>query len=123
MTQDLFKLTLTHITEEPILNWMENPEQFRDAIPTSDLDRLKGFLFDHLVDKDGGPEISNIRVDNFKFVNETNHGSFRLHFEINRRFCCADTCATGVDYIDFQFRLENNQLIAKATYFDWTLNN
>ncbi|MGO1520911.1 MAG: hypothetical protein ACTHZ1_06235 [Sphingobacterium sp.] len=123
MNQDLFKLTLDSITVESISNWMENPEQFIDVIPPFELDRLNGFLFDHLLDKDGGPTITNIRIDNFKFASQTNKGGFRLHFEINRRFCCSDTCATGVDYIDFQFLLENNQLIAEATYFDWTLNN
>jgi len=110
-----------------------NPQQLKDLsnepslllslIPKDELDKLKWFIFDVLADKDGSPEVGNIQVSKLTYLTEQNKGSFRLKFEIDRKFCCSDMESCSNDYIDFNFKMEENKLIAIGNYFDWTLNN
>jgi len=123
MSQKEIVLSVDNASKATLQHWVAHPEQFQKVIPSTEPDRLAKFVFEHLQDKDGSPEVTNIRIDTFVWSKETGQGRFRLHFEINRRFCCSDTCATGLDYIDFQFRLKGNRLIASGSYFDWTLDN
>ena len=116
-------LIIDHVDTNMLDSWSNQPASFLPAISSLQLDQLADFIFDQLQDKDGSPEINNIRIGNFVWSKEKSSGHFRVHFEINRRFCCSDICASGNDYIDFQFRLEGVKMICRGSYFDWTLNN
>ena len=100
-----------------------NPSSLLDHISKEELDKLSWFIFDVLGDKDGSPEVGNIQVSSFKYDTEKNKGTFRMQFDIDRKFCCSDMGSCSNDYLDFNFNIENNLLVATGSYFDWTLNN
>lgn len=84
---------------------------------------LSDFLLDNIENKDGSPSISNLSIENLTFNESTNRGKFRLKFQIDRRFCCSGTEACANDYIDFDFVYNDPNIEAKASYFNWELNN
>jgi len=102
---------------------IDRPQLFYDLLMPQQLDDLKGFLFDLLQDKDGSPEFDDFEVHAVKFDSSTQEGSFRLKFTINRRFCCADTSACQMDYLDFNFSYVKECVVARANYFNWNLDN
>ena len=110
--------------ESQELNIIEtHPNKLLESISEAELDRLNWFIFDVLGDKDGSPEIGNIEISNFKINPDHLSGSFRLKFQIDRKFCCSDMESCSNDYIDFQFIMKGSKLFATGKYFDWTLNN
>ncbi len=102
---------------------LEESSNLLKYIQPNELAKLKDFIFDILGNKDGSPEINNLKISNFIFDNVKNKGSFRLKFDIDRRFCCSDMESCSNDYIDFNFKFENGAFNAKGSYFDWTLSN
>lgn len=92
-----------------------------DILTEQQIEQIKAFVFDNLEDKDGAPEVDNLGISTFKYKVEEREGSFRLHFYINRRFCCSDTESSRQDYIDFHFRYLDEILQASASYFNWNL--
>lgn len=90
---------------------------------SKDKQKLVDFLTDNLQDKDGSPSIGKTAVSNYKFDQEKQEGSFRLNFDIERRFCCSDIAGCNQDYLDFNFTIEGSKINIKGTYFNWELNN
>lgn len=88
-----------------------------------DKDQLSSFIIAHLQDLDGAPELTDFRIDKWMFDSFSKKGKFRLHFAINRRFCCSDQESCRTDYVDFSFSYENENLVASASYFDWTVSS
>lgn len=100
-----------------------NPNLLIDLIGEQELTKLKDFLFDNLKDKDGSPEFSDMQIHFFKYDEQTKEGSFRLKFKVNRVFCCSDFGNCADDYIDFKFDYIREQMNARASYFNWVLDN
>ncbi|MBE8712236.1 hypothetical protein [Sphingobacterium hungaricum] len=84
--------------------------------------QLSSFILNHIEDLDGAPELTDFRMDRWRFDSETKTGKFRLHFAINRRFCCSDQESCRTDYLDFSFSYANQNFEATANYFDWTVS-
>ncbi len=99
----------------------ERPIILLDILTEQQIGHIKAFVFDNLEDKDGAPEVDNLDISFFKYSEEERRGSFRLHFYINRRFCCSDVESSRQDYIDFQFNYTHEILHASAIYFNWNL--
>ncbi|MFD1770291.1 hypothetical protein [Sphingobacterium suaedae] len=94
------------------------------ALLTEDQKRqVQDFVFDNLTDKDGSPEVTDLNVKRFQFDGERHKGSFRLHFQISRRFCCSDITGCNDDYLDFTFDYVKEEIHASAHYFQWNLDN
>ena len=101
----------------------QRPQLFYELLSANQQEELKSFLFDLLQDKDGAPEFDDFQVHLYKFNALTKEGSLRLKFTINRRFCCADTTACQMDYVDFDFSYVKERIGARARYFNWNLDN
>lgn len=99
----------------------EQPSLLLDLLTEQQIAQIKLFVFDNLEDKDGAPDVENLDISVFRYSEEERNGSFRLHFYINRRFCCSDTESSRQDYMDFHFSYLNETLNASATYFNWNL--
>jgi len=102
---------------------LQKPELLLELMGEEQKQNLKEYLFDQLQDKDGSPEIDEMRIHALKYQEENGQGSFRLHFMINRRFCCSDIEACRTDYVDFKFEYLQEDFRATAHYFNWELNN
>lgn len=114
-------LTIVNIKLEDITT---NPSLILERLTQTQLEQLNHFLIDTIEDKDGSPNIGNISIIQLHLHNNIpNKGRFRLEFTIDRRFCCSDIEAAQSDYIDFEFDVIKCDLHAKATYFNWTVNN
>lgn len=100
-----------------------NPQIFVDNIDFVNFHKLQQYVLDSLNNLDGGPSISHLEVTNLKSNIEDNVGSLRLKFQIDRRYCCSDIESCSNDYLDFNFKIEQDKLIAKSEYFDWNINN
>lgn len=99
----------------------EQPTMLLDILSEQQIAQIKEFVFDSLEDKDGAPQVEDLDVSFFKYDEAERRGSFRLHFYLNRRFCCADTDSCQQDYLDFHFSYANEMLKATATYFNWNV--
>lgn len=99
----------------------EQPTILLDILTEQQIAQIKAFVFDNLEDKDGASEVDNLGISFFKYNEGGRSGSFRLHFYINRRFCCSDVESSRQDYVDFHFSYINEILKASATYFNWNL--
>lgn len=104
---------LDKCTEQPILLW--------DILPAEQKKKIEAFVVDHLENQDGAPQLDNIGMTKFRYDETDRNGSFRLHFYINRRFCCSDTESSRSDYLDFHFSYEQETVRATATYLDWNV--
>ena len=100
---------------------VEEPSTLLNLLTAEQMTGLKDFIFDHLEDKDGAPEIGNLDLTFFNYEPEEQSGSFRIHFYINRRFCCSEVESSRPDYVDFQFSYTKETLYATAHYFDWNV--
>src|SRR5690606_39981729 len=58
-------LIIDHVDTNMLDSWSNQPASFLPAISSLQLDQLADFIFDQLQDKDGSPEINNIRIGNF----------------------------------------------------------
>ena len=114
-------LTIVNIHKDQFL---QDPQYLIQRLTDQQIEQLKAFLLDTLDDKDGSPSIGELHIKQLLFdQQQPEQGKFRLAFAIERRFCCSGTEACQQDYIDFNFQLADNNLIAHATYFNWSLNN
>jgi|SRR5690606_17015750 hypothetical protein len=101
----------------------KDAQLIRKNLSEDNLSKLTEYVLDNLSNLDGGPSINRLEVLNFKYDREEHTGSFRLKFQIDRRYCCSDTESCVNDYLDFDFKVHQDNLIAKTEYFDWSLNN
>ena len=85
--------------------------------------KIQQYMLDNLNNLDGGPSISNLDIQNFTYNHSLNSGTFRLKFQIERRYCCSDTESCVNDYLDFHFLIRKDKVSASSEYFDWNLNN
>ncbi|HAE67991.1 MULTISPECIES: hypothetical protein [Sphingobacterium] len=81
---------------------------------------INDYVIDQLEDKDGGPHLSDFSVNRLTFFADQTGGSFRLHFKIDRQFCCSDLLSCQTDYIDFKFNKSNNTITLTGGYISWT---
>lgn len=102
---------------------ISEPQLLIKHLNDNNISKLQEYVLDNLNSLDGGPSISNFEIKNFKFNSVIRDGSFRLKFQIDRQYCCADTESCSDDYLDFNFQFDNSKMILKSEYFDWTLNN
>ena len=101
-----------------------DPRSLIKVLSQSQLHVLKESLLEVVVEKDGGPQIGDLNISNWHYDANENTGGFRLHFAIDRQFCCSDTESCVADYVDFTFSVQHDDhLIASATYFNWSINN
>lgn len=114
------KLELFDIVIDDLL---KNPSGLVDCLGELNFNKLQDYIVDNLSSLDGGPSINNLQVENFQYDVTNQLGSFRLCFNIDRRFCCSDIESCRNDYLDFDFKIINSTLIAFTEYFDWDLNN
>ena len=99
-----------------------DPQQLIQLLPESAIQEFKGYIFEQLTDKDGSPQAADLRISQFTFDPQTETGKFRLHFQIDRHFCCSDSSSCANDYIDLRFSYSQNRFLAHGSYFNWTVN-
>ncbi|WP_159635949.1 hypothetical protein [Sphingobacterium composti Ten et al. 2007 non Yoo et al. 2007] len=114
------KLEISPIDEREM---QHNPQSIVAKLDETNLLFLQEYILDNLPSLDGGPSVSNLSLTNFRFDTSKLNGSFRLKFQIERQYCCSDIESCANDYLDFDFKLQEKTLIAKAEYFDWSLTN
>lgn len=102
---------------------LREPALLGEYLSEENKQAVGAFVFEKLTDKDGAPRLTDYKVKSLSYDSEEKRGRFRLAFQINRRFCCADVEACSNDYLDFEFYYSNNILQAKAVYFQWSLDN
>ncbi|TDS12900.1 hypothetical protein [Sphingobacterium paludis] len=112
-----------HVPQELVVAGAAHPDQILKRISDMDTKRVQGYVVDQLSDSDGGPELIDLHIGKFQYDKESGTGSFRLHFKVSRRFCCADSTGCNDDYIDFRYVYREEVLYAEGHYFQWTLNN
>ncbi len=122
MNSQEFKFSIATATLD-LSSLKENPSLLIHYIPEEILKALKQFIFDQLQNKDGAPNPTDFKITQFEFNESNESGKFRMNFQIDRQFCCADSTACSSDYMDFSFSLSATQLLAKGSFFDWTLTN
>lgn len=111
---------LENIQEELLI---DSPSIIIQQLTSNDLNQLQEFIYDQLSDKDGAPQVGNLQIQQFSYDSTNKTGSFRLHFDLNRQFCCSDTTSCHTDYLDFTFKYMGSDLVLSAHYFDWSLTN
>lgn len=90
-------------------------------VPADQLDAFRSYIFDQLQDKDGSPQADGFKITQFTFSPQESRGSFRLHFDIDRYFCCSDSNSCSNDYIDMKFSYIDSLFRAEGSYFNWTI--
>ncbi|KGE12418.1 hypothetical protein [Sphingobacterium deserti] len=98
-------------------------EEILMHINNADKRRINDYVIDQLADRDGAPELIDLQIGKFQYDEGSQAGTFRLHFKISRRFCCADTTGCNDDYIDFRFVYGDAKLHADGHYFQWSPDN
>lgn len=82
---------------------------------------INDYVVEQLEDKDGGPHLSDLSMSALSFYADSTGGSFRLHFKIDRQFCCSDILSCQMDYIDFKFNKPNDTITLTGSYTVWTI--
>ncbi len=111
------------INSHQLQGLMEKPQDLLKLLPKNELENFRWFIFDELSDKDGSPTVNNLLITKFSYDQTKNKGGFRMSFDIDRKFCCSDTESCKSDYLDFTFQINDNELEASGSYFDWTMGN
>ncbi|EEI92956.1 hypothetical protein HMPREF0765_1470 [Sphingobacterium spiritivorum ATCC 33300] len=111
------------ISNNELRSIQEDPQQLITHISSENWEALKSGIVDQLADRDGAPQLDQIRIQNFRWDENSRKGSFRMQFLINRHFCCSDTEACAMDYVDWNFVYNAGLLSADANYVNWTLDN
>lgn len=119
MSSDL-KIEISPINAEELA---QNSQSIISQLTEASLQRIREYILDNLASLDGGPSITNLSVINLTYNSDTQKGTFRLKFQIYRQYCCSDLQACTNDYLDFDFSAEDDKLVARAAYFDWSLTN
>lgn len=116
-----FEFSLDNISLSDLI---ENKDQvFIQFLNSPEFIQFKDYLFDSLINKDGGPTFSDFKILKNEFNQDTLNGKFRLQFNIDRMYCCSDDEFCNTDYVDFSYCFLNGKLIANTQYFIWQLNN
>ena len=119
MSSDL-KIEISPINAKELV---QNSQLIISQLTEDSLVKIREYILDNLASLDGGPSITNLSVTNLKYNSNTQKGSFRLKFQIDRQYCCSDVQACANDYLDFDFNMKDDKLFACAEYFDWSLTN
>jgi hypothetical protein len=82
---------------------------------------INDYVVEQLEDKDGGPHLSDFGISALLCNMENNTGSFRLHFKIDRQFCCSDILSCQTDYIDFKFNKSDDTITLTGSYTVWII--
>lgn len=82
---------------------------------------INDYVVGQLEDKDGGPQLSDLSMSALSFDTDGTGGSFRLHFKIDRQFCCSDILSCQMDYIDFKFNKSNDTITLTGSYTVWSI--
>jgi len=82
---------------------------------------INDYIIEQLEDQDGGPHLSELSISALSFYAASTGGSFRLHFKIDRQFCCSDILSCQMDYIDFKFNKSNDTITLTGSYTVWTI--
>lgn len=106
-----------------IQNLSKNEQLLAELLNSNHRQELQEYILDGLGNKDGGPQATLFKVKNFFYNQGERKGAFRLTFIVQRRYCCSDTESCQEDYLDFDFVIDNDILVAHTIYFDWSLNN
>ncbi|WP_312329630.1 hypothetical protein [Sphingobacterium sp.] len=99
------------------------PFSNQDLIPfiAKHQQEINDYVIEQLEDKDGAPHLSDFSISGLTFYTNSTEGSFRLHFKIDRQFCCSDLSSCQMDYIDFKFNKSNDSITLTGTYTVWTI--
>jgi len=99
------------------------PFSNQDLIPFIDKHQqeINDYVIEQLEDKDGAPHLSDFSISELTFDTNSTEGSFRLHFKIDRQFCCSDLSSCQMDYIDFKFNKSNDSITLTGSYTVWTI--
>jgi thiamine pyrophosphokinase len=111
------------LTKEEIDQILISPSRLLALIPSDQYKAIQDLVIDTLADKDGAPEVEELEIKNVQYDIKHRQGTFRMHFFIKRRFCCSDQESCTMDYVDWKFSIEDDRLIADATYINWTVDN
>ena len=101
--------------------WQKENNLILSLLTDDQLTTIEKFVVENLDDQDGGPQIKMSRISNFEYHEGSRRGSFRLHFYVDRLFCCSDIESSRQDYMDFNYSYIDEILSTSATYFDWNL--
>ena len=127
MTNKEFTLTLQQpdstFSDEQLEAYCVHPEEFLKVLSQTDKGLLSAYLVDKLSDKDGGPEVSQYKVEKYHWDKASQQGELRLSFLIQRRFCCSEVEAAAWDYIDLKLSKHESKLTLRGSFFDWVLDN
>lgn len=82
---------------------------------------INAYIIGQLENLDGGPQVTDLRISHMVYHNSTLQGSFRLHFNLSRQFCCSDISASQNDYMDFTFMLAKQHIYATGSYMSWSV--
>ncbi|WP_312340507.1 hypothetical protein [Sphingobacterium sp.] len=82
---------------------------------------INDYVVGQLEEKDGGPHLSDLSISALSFDTDRTGGSLRLHFKIDRQFCCSDILSCQMDYIDFRFNKSNDTITLTGSYTVWSI--
>lgn len=99
------------------------PNRLLALIPSEQCKAIQDLIIDTLADRDGAPELEELEIKSLQYDIKYRQGTFRMHFFVTRRFCCSDQESCTRDYVDWKFIIEDDRLLADATYINWTLDN
>ncbi|WP_293883162.1 MULTISPECIES: hypothetical protein [unclassified Sphingobacterium] len=99
------------------------PFNIQDLLQSMDANMkdINDYVVDCLENKDGAPHLSDFSISRLSFYTDHTSGSFRMHFKIDRQFCCSDLLSCQMDYIDFKFNISNDTIAIHGSYVDWTI--
>lgn len=102
---------------------LAQPSNLLSILSNENVQQISDHVVEQLKDRDGGPVLSDFQLQKFHYAEFTGEGSFRLHFRINRQYCCSDISGCDDDYLDFKFLYRNENFVAEGAYFQWSLDN
>jgi len=105
------------------LRLLAQPSNLLSILSKENAQQISDHVVEQLKDRDGGPVLTDLHLLKFRYDESTGEGSFRLHFRISRQYCCSDISGCADDYLDFKFVYRNENFVAEAAYFQWSLDN
>ncbi len=82
--------------------------------------QINDYVIGQLEDQDDGPHLSDFSISRLLF-HADNTCSFRLHFKIDRQFCCSDMLSCQMDYMDFIVNKSDEDTTLTGAYTTWTI--
>ena len=102
--------------------FQKDPNSLKSHLSPATLFDINDIVVSNLESREGNPSISIQKIELKKLDQESNTGTFRLHFEINRIYCCSGVESARTDYIDFKFQYDGKIMHAKGEYVQWNVN-